>query len=267
MTAKPVDRASAEDKATNIARYAIGGFGANATKSLGINVIYPNDTDQGITISSFGVDSTAKAAKLAVSDWIMEVDGSAIGHIRGRYYEPWQKYGRSGQDLTEVLVSFLNQSGERKYYYPQVATQTVTGVAYKSLPSDFFTVPKPQDRNSAEDIVHNKARYVLGATNFDKYAAFELGVNVDYSYNGGALIQHIQPGKAAAGAGLKVGDRILEVDGAPIGVFNGRTYEVWRQYIYSLNGEVELLVHFTSNNGAARYYYPKIQLTPRTTGN
>jgi len=90
---------------------------------------------------------------------------------------------------------------------------------------------------------------------------------VDYSYKGGALIQQVHPGKAAELKKLEVGDRILEVDGAPIGVFNGRTYEVWRQYVYSLTGEVELLVSFTDNNGHYRYYYPTIQLTPRATGN
>lgn len=129
MPAKPLDRTSAEDKATNVARYNVGGFGANATKSLGINVIYPTDTDQGITVNSFATDSEAEKAGLKKHDWILEVDGSAIGFIRGRYYEPWQKYGRSGQNLTEILVSFLTQHGERMYYYPEVLTQTVTGVA------------------------------------------------------------------------------------------------------------------------------------------
>ena len=269
MSAKPVDRSSAEDKATNLARYTIGGFGANATKSLGINVIYPNDTDQGITISSFLTDSEAEKAGLERYDWILEVDGSAIGHIRDRYYEPWQKYGRSGQSLTETLVSFLSQSGERMYYYPKVLTQTVTGVAVKNreLPADFFTVGKPRIRSSPENTSHNKARYILGASNFNKYAEFELGVTADYSYNGGALIQQIHSGKAADLAGLKIGDHILEVDGAPIGVFNGRTYELWRQYVYSLTGKVELLVCFTDQNGRFLYYYPTIQLTARTVGN
>jgi len=263
---KPTDRSSAEGKTENVARYQLGGFGANATASLGINVKYPTDIPQGITILGFEVDSKAKEAGIVLNDVLLEVDGSPVGFIRGRYYEPWTKYGRSGDSTTELLISY-SSGGERKYYYPDVKTSVVAGEKYMMLPPDFFIELKPKARTSPEDRTHNVARYVLGYGNFSKYAKYELGAGVTYSYGGGATIATLKPGGAAAAAGLKVGDHILEVDGAPVGVFGDRVYEVWRQYVHSKDEEVEFLVAFDDpSTGQARYYYPKIKLTKLTTG-
>src|SRR5688572_30520680 len=111
MADKPRTRANAENRTANLQRYALGGFGPNATASLGINVVYPQSQPQGVTISSFTVDSTAEAGGLEQFDWILEVDNSPVGFIRGRHYEPWAKYGRSGAGKTEVLVSYLVSNG------------------------------------------------------------------------------------------------------------------------------------------------------------
>jgi len=263
---KPRSRASAESHSDNVARYKIGGFGANANATLGIKVKFPTDIPQGVTILDFETDSKAEAAGIQEDDFILEVDGSPVGFIRGRYYELWSKYGRSGKKTTEVLVSFL-KSGERMYYYLPVETSVVTGEAYSSLPPDFFTEAKPKTRGDAEDRSHNVARYVLGYSNFNKYARFELGATVNYSYEAGATIASIKPGSAAETAGLKVGDHILEVDGAPVGQFGDRLYEVWRQYVYSKDGTVELLIAFDDpSTGQPRYYYPKVKLKDLTTG-
>jgi hypothetical protein len=61
-----------------------------------------------------------------------------------------------------------------------------------------------------------------------------------------------------------VGDAILEVDGAPVGVFGDRTYEIWRQYVYSISGLVEFLIAYGDDNDQPRYYYPQIQLKKHT---
>jgi hypothetical protein len=136
---------------------------------------------------------------------------------------------------------------------------------HKGPREDFFTVKKPADRNKAESRHDNIARYKLGAGNFNKYARYELGVTISYSYESGATIESLKDGGAAKAAGLQEGDMILEVDGAPIGVFGDRTYELWRQYIYSKDGEVELLVCFQSpTSDEFLYYYPKIKLDKRT---
>lgn len=268
---KPSTRATAETQDANLKRYKLGGFGENANGTLGIEVKYPDNSPQGITISSFKVDSTAKKAGLEEYQWILEVDGAAVGKIRGRYYEPWSKYGRAGEiTQAELLVSYLKSDGKRVYYYPKVELAGVTGTvkAYQQLPEDFFTVKKPTKEADAESQTNNFARYKIGAGNFDKYARFELGATVQYSYESGGTIKTIKAKGAAEKAGLKVGDMILEVDGAPVGVFGDRTYEIWRQYVYSKDGVVELLVCFKDPaSGQFKYYYPKVQLDKHTTEN
>lgn len=219
-------------------------------------------------MAQFETDSAAKSAGVLVYDWVLEVDGAAVGHIRGRHYEPWLHYGRSGAGKSELLISFVNSNGERMYYYPEVVLSNVGGdVTYRSLPPDFFTSPKPTNRNSPEDRTKNIARYVIGAGNFDKYSFWELGVqNLWYSYEAGATIQAISDGSPADNSGLKVYDNILEIDGAPLGVFGDRVYEIWRQYLYSKDGKVELLVCFDDpSTGEPRYYYPEIQLKQKST--
>ena len=57
-----------------------------------------------------------------------------------------------------------------------------------------------------------------------------------------------------------MGDSILEVDGPPIGQFGDRLYELWRQYVFSKTGQVELLVCYVDAAGDFRYYYPLVQL-------
>ena len=270
-TEKPRTRATAENRTQNIERYKLGGFGANANATLGIQVKYQTDGEQGVTIQNFEVDSPANNAGMIQYDWILEVDGSPVGLIRNRYYELWPRYGRAGANTTEVLVSFLNNDGKRKYYYSQVSTAKVEGVIIKggvTLPPDFFTSPKPITRADAEFRDKNIARYVYGYSNFSTYGRFELGADVNYSYGSGATIEHIKNGKAAQRSGLKVGDCILEVDGAPVGKFGDRLYEVWRQYIYSPTRKVEFLICFEDEStGELRYFYPEIELDDLTRPN
>jgi len=66
---------------------------------------------------------------------------------------------------------------------------------------------------------------------------------------------------------LKRGDFILEVDGAPIGVIGGRTYQEWQQYKYSSDNVVEFLICFYNSAGELRYYYPEISLKKRELPN
>ena len=262
---KPRTRETAEDKQTNLSRYVIGGHEQDATASLGIEVIY-SQAPPKVTVSSFKFESPAEAAGLEEYDWILEIDGSAVGKFRDRYYQPWQKYGRSGKGQTELLVSF-NTTGGRKYYYPKVKTQALGGEGGFVPKGDAFTITKPRTRSGAEGKKDNLARYVLDSDNFKKYSPYELGADVAYSYNNGATIAHITPGKPASEAGLRVGDYILEVDGAPIGVFGDRVYEVWRQYKYSKDNIVEFLVCFRDARGHLRYYYPLVTLKKLTSSN
>ena len=264
---KPTSRDKAEDRPTNLSRYKVGGFGANATATLGVKIVYPTGVPQGVTISSFDTDSPAFKAGVKLNDWILEVDGSAVGLIRNRYYELWPKYGRNGDSTTEVLVSYEDDSGDRKYYYLQVATATLTGTyQYKSLPPDFFTTAKKVTRDTAETRDKNVARYVIGVDNFNKYSPYELGVSLSYSEEGGATILTVNSGSAADKAGLRVGDHILEVDGAPIGQFGDRAYEVWKQYSYSKDDTVEMLIGFPDpGTGELRYFYPQVKLDKRTS--
>jgi membrane-associated protease RseP (regulator of RpoE activity) len=263
---KPTSRNKAEDRATNVSRYKLGGFGPNASATLGVKVIFPSGVSQGVTVSSFDTDSPASKAGIQMYDQILEVDGSPVGFIRERYYELWPKYGRAGQNTTEVLVSYEDDSGARRYYYLPVATANVTGVyPWNPLPPDFFTTPKKVTRDTAESREKNLARYVFGVDNFNKYSPYEIGVSLSYPDEGGAKIEMVSGGGPADKAGLQVGDYILEVDGAPVGQFGDRIYEVWKQYIYSKNGNVELLIGFSDeNSGQPRYYYPRVQLDKRT---
>ena len=150
-TPKPRDRDAAEDRPTNLARYVLGGFGENATATLGIDVKYPTSFVQGVTVLDFQEGSTAEAAGIEQFDIILEVDSIAVGLIRHRFYEPWQHYGRSGTQKVEVLNSFLNQDGERKYYYRISLTGIQEVETYRSLPDDFFVTGKPHNRALAED--------------------------------------------------------------------------------------------------------------------
>lgn len=84
-------------------------------------------------------------------------------------------------------------------------------------------------------------RFLMGSISAVKRSSFEVPsdayvrlskpkvLSVDYSCNGGALIQQMRSGKASAIARPEVGDRVVEVHADPIGVFNGRAWEVWRQ--------------------------------------
>ena len=102
------------------------------------------------------------------------------------------------------------------------------------------------------------ARYVLGYSNFNRYGRYELGVAGELLLQGRRDDRLHQAREGAAEtAGLKVGDHILEVDGAPVGQFGDRLYEVWRQYVYSKDGTVELLIAYDDpSTGQPRYYYP-----------
>lgn len=262
---KPTTRQSAENRSTNLARYVIGGFGEDAQKTLGIKGVY-SDNPPKFVITGFEVDSPAEAAGLKEYDWILEVDGSAIGKIRSRTYEPWEKYGRSGEEKIELLVSFRDTTGKRLYYYPRVSFQPIIEVAKYVCPSDGFTIPKPRTRIDAEEKDQNHSRYVAG-NGFDAYSTHEIGTKyLSYSTNG-ATIAEITGGSYADQAGLKVGDIILEVDGAPIGKIGPRTFEGWRQYRYSKSGEVELCIAIPQSQGGYKYYYPKVKLKERQTSN
>ena len=75
-TPKPRDRDAAEDRPTNLARYVLGGFGENATATLGIDVKYPTSFVQGVTVLDFQEGSTAEAAGIEQFDIILEVDST-----------------------------------------------------------------------------------------------------------------------------------------------------------------------------------------------
>lgn len=267
LPAKPRTRDKAESRTENLERYKSGTFGATAKSTLGVKVIFQNQQPQGVTVSSFSVDSTAEKAGVQRFDWILEVDGSPVGKIRDRYYELFPHYGRTGKDVTTLLVSYLDSDGNRRYYYPKVEVTPIGTVpVYRALPEDFFTTPEKRKRDEAEFQNKNFARYVIGWGNFEKYAEYELGVDVVYSSNGAEIV-NVKSGTAAANANIKVGDIILEVEGAPVGNFSGRVYEVWRQYVYNKNGEVEFCIAIKKDGGGYKYYYPKIKLDDRTTGN
>lgn len=270
VTPKPRDRASAESRSANFARYVVGGFGDDATKTLGIDVNYP-PVPQGVTITDFAVDSPAEAAGVSENDFILEVDGSPVGKIHGRTYEPWEHYGRSGKTTVELLISYVRDTGERGYYYPKIKATPIEGVEkYLLLPDDFFTSAKPRTRQVPENRDANIARYRFGYGNFQAFSKFELGVQIDYvgEMRPANSITNIAPASAAEEKELQVGDVILEVDGAPIGVIGDRLYEAWRQYIYTKDGTVELLIAFFDPAvGDFRYYYPQVKLKPLSSPN
>lgn len=266
---KPRERTDSENQQINLSRYVRGGFGDDANATLGIDAKYLN-APQGLSVLGFSIDSAGQNAGLQFGDIILEVDGAAVGKIRGRFYEPWKKYGRSAPDTSEVLVTFVASNGVRKYYYPQIVTTPIDPIPYQFLPDDFFTSEKPRSRSQAESRPHNFARYVSGYGNIETFARYELGVTLNYSNDFGGTITSIKQGSAAESAGLQVGDHILEVDGAPVGKLGNtmifRLYECWRQFLYSRTGKVELLVEFGFTPATGhKYYYPEIQLKDLTT--
>lgn len=268
QTPKPRDRSHAENRATNLARYDIGGFGDNATKTLGIKVKYPQ-IPQGVSILDFDTDSKARDAGIEIGDLILEVDGSAVGIIRGRHYEPWERYGRSGTDKVEVLVALLQPNGEFRYYYPEVSFTAIEDVLYSQAPAG-MAGGKPTLRNSPENAQANFGRYKIDENAFNLFSRFSLGVNIDYvgSFGQKNALVAVAPNQAAEKAGLKVGDILLEVDGSPIGQIGNRIYEAWRQYIYSKAGLVELLVAFFDPAiNDFRFYYPMVQLDDLSSPN
>lgn len=74
----------------------------------------------------------------------------------------------------------------------------------------------------------------------------------------------MKPGGAAARAGLRVGDSILDVAGGPVGRFGRRVYETWPRFGRSGDDTVELLVGTAGEEGEVRYFYPEVRLDPRT---
>ena len=221
-----------------------------------------------MTVVGFNVNSTAKNAGLNLFNSILEVEGSPVGFIRKRYYEPYRFYSRLFKNTTQLLVSFVTENGN-VFYYPEVQLtpiHEVPTVQYSSEvipppPDGFFTMPQPKDRGNPEDKVHNLARYVFGRANFANFSRFELGVDVDYSNNNGATIQTVKDGKPAADAKLQVRDSILEVNGAPVGQFGDRLYEIWRQFVFLPSARSEFLVQFQDPaTGESRFYYPVIIL-------
>ena len=265
---KPRDRPSAESKPENLARYKIGGFGASANATLGVKDQVPDRDPPGRHCPGLRDRLEGEGGGIQEDDVILEVDGAPVGFIRERYYELWPKYGRSGKNTTEVLVSFLTNSGERKYYYLPVRTSVVTGERYGSFPEDFFTVARPKTRDDAEDRSHNVARYVLGYGNFNKYARFELGVNLSYSPQAGATIIAIKPGSAAATAGLQVGDHILKVEGARSGSSAIASTRSGVNTSTLRTARLRFLISFDDpSTGQPRYYYPQVKLRGLTTEN
>lgn len=264
MADKPRTRATAEDLATNLDRYKLGSFGPDATGSLGIKIVFGGNGQQGVAITQFLTDSTAAAGGLLQFDRILEVDSSAIGKFRNRFYEPFRKFGRNEPSKCEVLVEHLDATGVRKFYYPKLDVAAVFSAAPSPpLPPDFFTAPKPVTRPDAEKEQFNLARYVFGASNFARFSPYELGVGVVYSEEGGK-IDNLTPGGAADRAGLKVGDLIMEIDGCPVGQLGDRLYELWRQYFFSPTGDIELLVAFKpSGSQNQKFYYPQFKLDDR----
>lgn len=276
---KPRDRANAEPRDQHFTRYVGGGFTDNAASNLGISVKYSSDSQgngqQGVAIVDFSVDSKAQKAGLKEFDTIVEVEGCAVGLIRGRHYEPFQFYKTP---KTELLIAFTKRDGTQGYFYPTVSPTPVERELFSQLqildhksrlgwipptvntglPEDYFRAAKPDERELAEDRVHHLARYVVSENNAERFARYDIGST--FSYTNGAKVITIESGKAAALAGIKVGDEIFEVDGAPVGAFSGRTYQVWRQLNRSKTGKVELLVVTPQPNGDFGYYYPILEL-------
>jgi hypothetical protein len=130
---------------------------------------------------------------------VLEVDDGAIGLIRNRYYHPTQYYGRSGLNNAELLVELLTANG-LKCYYPNLTPPPIQHVPkYAPLDPAFFLVQKPSIRGSAESEDDNLKRYDVGSGNFNKHGRWELGINLQYSYEEGAVIAEILSGSVADG--------------------------------------------------------------------
>jgi len=267
---KPRTRADAESKEQNLKRYEIGDFSTEAKSTLGLEIKFPvTNNSSGVTVQGFATDSKAEDAGIERYDWILEIDDSPVGLIRGRYYQLWPQYGRSGAEKVELLVSYVDSSDVRRYYYKKVPIQAIQWEKTQAeYTTDFFTATRPRERSEAEGQDMNFARYVLDTSNFTKYGRLELGADVRYTYEDGAVITNIKSGSAAESYGLKVGDLILECAGAPVGVFGNRTYEVWRQYDHAKENKAEFLICFLDpTTNRYRYYYPEIELKELTVQN
>jgi membrane-associated protease RseP (regulator of RpoE activity) len=280
---KPRWREAAETRDVNLERYRLGSPeqdpnqvdpSSGAPPALGVHVLYPAGAPQGVSVVAFSGGSGAWEAGLRPGDQILEVDGSPVGLIRGRYYEPRERYA-VGYESAELLVGYVDWGGNHRAFYLPVPYSRSGGQSSDWLmPSDldaqpyFGTGPRPMNRATAETLVRNAARYQGDPRNFDRSSRYELGVSATYSPERGATIVALKPGGAAERAGLKRGDSILEVDGSPIGRFGSRTYEGLRRFDRSDDGTVELLVVFQDpESDEPRYYYPEILLDPRASPN
>jgi C-terminal processing protease CtpA/Prc len=129
------------------------------------------------------------------------------------------------------------------------------------LPEDYFRSERPDNRPGPEDFARNIARYAkLQRNNERNFARFGVGISSEFA-DGDVAVTAVALNSAAAAAGIRVGDRILEVDGAPVGIIGPRAYPLWRQLNRCKPGtSAELLVAF-QKNGNWVYFYPKLTLT------
>jgi C-terminal processing protease CtpA/Prc len=275
---KPRERDNAESVTENKARYAAPSTVEDADGLLGIGVKFVRD-DQGrplpgVNVVDFMVDSRAKNANINEFDTILEVAGRPVGLIRDRHYAPLQFYDKPPSTV-ELLVSFVREDGSQGFYYPTVRLGAVaTGETFSlfrrrwvappmvpGLPEDYFRSERPDDRDEPEDAARNIARYTKVQRNNERnFARFDVGISSEFA-DGDVAVTAIASNSAAAAAGIRVGDRILEVDGAPVGIVGPRAYPLWRQLNRCKPGaSAELLVAFQKNNNWV-YFYPKLTLT------
>ena len=139
---KPTSRTVAEYRDQNIGRYDVGGFHQNSPYHLGVMVEYD---ENGANVISVTPGGAADAQGIHVGDIIMEIDGCPVGQMRGRIYELWKRYQYSKNGSVELLICFVDNANQYRYYYLPVKLDGVFAAAPAEDGTEATGKPKDEE--------------------------------------------------------------------------------------------------------------------------